>query len=145
MTKKQTRLFQTIALTTILILTISLFQAAFAFADDTPPQYDTTWQVTIVGNGAIGQPFNEPKNYSILDLVAMPESNYTADLYCDGSFVTSGNWGGVTLGQLANLTQVDPQSGVMTITFLAIDSYSRWISSDEYPYWAQLKRRRTVI
>jgi DMSO/TMAO reductase YedYZ molybdopterin-dependent catalytic subunit len=54
-------------------------------------------------------------------LLAMPKTMVHADLLCYGSLVTSGNWGGVLLSYLLNLTQATPE--VLSLGFVASDGY----------------------
>jgi hypothetical protein len=61
-------------------------------------------------------------NYTYDQLMAMPESNVSADLYCYGSLVTSGNWSGVSLSYL--LQQVGLDASVSSIGFVAQDKYA---------------------
>jgi DMSO/TMAO reductase YedYZ molybdopterin-dependent catalytic subunit len=61
-------------------------------------------------------------NYTYDQLMAMPESNVSADLNCYGAPVTSGTWGGVSLSYLLQQAGVDP--AVSSIDFLAQDGYS---------------------
>ena len=52
----------------------------------------------------------------------MPVSNVSAALYCEGSLVTFGDWGGVSLNYLLQQAGVDP--AVASIDFLAQDGYN---------------------
>ena len=54
--------------------------------------------------------------------MAMPESTVSAALYCYGSLVTSGNWGGVSLSYLLQQAGMDPS--VSSIDFRAQDGYT---------------------
>jgi DMSO/TMAO reductase YedYZ molybdopterin-dependent catalytic subunit len=61
-------------------------------------------------------------NYTYDQLMAMPESTVSADLYCYGNLVTSGNWGGVSLSYLLQQAGLDP--AVASVDFLAQDGYA---------------------
>jgi len=55
------------------------------------------------------------------DLQAMPPTTVNAELYCDGSLVTSGNWTGILLSDLLLKAQQTPE--VYSIHFTASDGY----------------------
>ncbi len=61
-------------------------------------------------------------NYSYDQLLAMPVTNVSAALYCEGNLVTFGDWGGVSLSYLLQQAGVDPS--VNSIDFLAQDGYT---------------------
>jgi DMSO/TMAO reductase YedYZ molybdopterin-dependent catalytic subunit len=67
-------------------------------------------------------------DFSYAQLLAMPKTNVSADLYCDGALVTYGNWGGVLLSYL--LTQAQVTSEVCSIHFVASDGYTVAIPID---------------
>ena len=67
-------------------------------------------------------------DFSYAQLLAMPKTMVSADLYCDGALVTYGNWGGVLLSYL--LTQAQVTSEVCSIHFLASDGYTVAIPID---------------
>jgi DMSO/TMAO reductase YedYZ molybdopterin-dependent catalytic subunit len=60
-------------------------------------------------------------NFTYDQLLAMPKTTVTSDLFCDGSLVTTGEWGGISLNYL--LTQAQISSNVMSIDFIATDNY----------------------
>ena len=55
------------------------------------------------------------------DLQAMPTTTVYAELYCDGSLATRGNWTGILLSDLLNQAQLTPE--VSSIQFIASDGY----------------------
>ena len=55
------------------------------------------------------------------NLYTMPKTTVYAELYCYGSLVTSGDWGGVQLSDLLNQAGLDPT--VASIDFTAADGY----------------------
>ncbi len=61
-------------------------------------------------------------------LLAMPKTTESADLYCYGLQVTGGEWGGVKLSDILAQTDVDP--AVKSIQFLAQDGYTITIPID---------------
>jgi DMSO/TMAO reductase YedYZ molybdopterin-dependent catalytic subunit len=60
-------------------------------------------------------------NLSQEDLQAMPKTTVNAELYCDGSLATSGNWTGILLSELLFKAQQTPESA--SIQFIASDGY----------------------
>jgi DMSO/TMAO reductase YedYZ molybdopterin-dependent catalytic subunit len=56
------------------------------------------------------------------ELLLMPKTEVSANLYCFGTLVTAGNWVGIQLSYLLNLAQVN--SNVSSIVFYASDGYS---------------------
>ena len=54
-------------------------------------------------------------------LIALPKTTVTAEIFCYGIPVTGGTWGGVVLSELLNQTGVDP--GVASLSFAAQDGY----------------------
>lgn len=60
-------------------------------------------------------------NLSQEDLQAMPTTTVYAELYCDGSLATSGNWTGILLSDLLFKAQQTPE--VSSIQFTASDGY----------------------
>jgi DMSO/TMAO reductase YedYZ molybdopterin-dependent catalytic subunit len=128
MNTKTTRLFQKTAATITLtfILALSFFSAT-AFSAETPT-YDPNWRLTI--NGTV----NKPLTLSINDLAAMPTTTVSAPLLCYGVLLTSGDWTGVTLGQLLSAAQINPQGN--TFSFSASDGYNIIITATDHPQWA---------
>ena len=55
------------------------------------------------------------------DLQAMPMATVNAELYCEGSLATYGNWTGILLSDLLNQAQLTPE--VSSIQFTASDGY----------------------
>jgi hypothetical protein len=55
------------------------------------------------------------------DLQAMPTTTVYAELYCDGSLATYGNWTGILLNDLLTKAQLTPE--VCSIQFIASDGY----------------------
>jgi len=74
------------------------------------------WVVQI--NGAVDNPFS----FTLADLVAMPETDVSAVLLCDGAYVTSGVWTGVKLSYL--LEQAEFHQNASSIVFHAQDGYT---------------------
>lgn len=60
-------------------------------------------------------------NLSQEDLQALPTTTVYAELYCDGSLATAGNWTGILLSDLLFKTQATPE--VSSIHFVASDGY----------------------
>ena len=60
--------------------------------------------------------------FTYAQILAMPKTVVNADLYCDGSLVTYGDWGGVLLSYLLTQAQVTPPE-VGSIQFVASDRY----------------------
>ena len=61
-------------------------------------------------------------NFTYQQLAEMPKTNVFADLYCYGNIVTSGDWSGIQLSYLLNLT--DTTTDVNSIQLTAADSYT---------------------
>jgi hypothetical protein len=61
-------------------------------------------------------------------LFDMPKTTVNADLYCEGSLLTSGNWSGVRLSYL--LTEIDTAGEVYSVQFEASDGYKANIPYD---------------
>ena len=66
--------------------------------------------------------------FTSAQLLAMPKTEITSDLYCDGALVTYGSWGGVSLSYLLNQTHLTPE--VWSIQFAASDGYQVLIPID---------------
>ena len=60
-------------------------------------------------------------NFTYDQLLAMPKTTVNSDLFCDGSLVTTGDWGGINLSYLLNLAQIS--SDVLSVDFSATDNY----------------------
>jgi hypothetical protein len=56
------------------------------------------------------------------DLLAMPKTIVSAELSCNGNFISNGDWGGIKLSDLLNQIGID--QSVATIDFTAQDGYS---------------------
>jgi hypothetical protein len=67
-------------------------------------------------------------DFTYEQLLTMPKTIVNAELYCDGTLVTYGNWGGVLLSYLLTQAQVTPK--VNSIRFEAIDEYQVLIPID---------------
>jgi DMSO/TMAO reductase YedYZ molybdopterin-dependent catalytic subunit len=130
--KKNLRFSQTTTISAILLLTLSLFSAP-ALSDDIA--YNTSWTINIINDET-----STTKTFTIGDLLAMPKSSVSAELYCFGVFVISGNWGGVSLGQLCTAAQIETQSDYIILDFLASDSYAVSLNyaKSEKPQWENL-------
>jgi DMSO/TMAO reductase YedYZ molybdopterin-dependent catalytic subunit len=76
---------------------------------------DAQWVVQI--NGAVDNPFS----FTLADLAAMPQTDVSATLLCDGAYVTSGVWTGVKLNYL--LEQAEFHQNASSIVFRAQDGY----------------------
>jgi hypothetical protein len=113
--------FQKSMLTITLGLILSLFMisvfgpnsSTVAHADVTS---DSEWRLTVYGSN------NNCLNLSLSDLAAMPKSTVNAVLSCYGLIVADGNWGGVNLGLLLNMSGVEENTA--SIQFRAIDGYT---------------------
>jgi hypothetical protein len=66
--------------------------------------------------------------FTYAQLLAMPKTEVSADLYCDGALVTYGKWSGVPLNYLLNQTQLTPE--VCSIQLTASDGYQVAIPLD---------------
>jgi DMSO/TMAO reductase YedYZ molybdopterin-dependent catalytic subunit len=60
-------------------------------------------------------------NFSYDQLLAMPKTTVTSDLFCNGVLKTTGDWGGVSLNYLLTQAQISPD--VLSIDFNATDNY----------------------
>lgn len=67
-------------------------------------------------------------NLTYDDILALPKTTVSAELYCYGNLVTSGDWRGVKLSDLLNQAGIDPS--VTSIDFKAQDGYSVSIPID---------------
>lgn len=97
----------TITFTIIVILTL-LITITPAIADS------GTLEVTNLSNITY--------NFTLQQLEEISKTSVYADLYCYGSLLTSGEWGGVQLSYLLNQTDMTPD--VNSIQFLAADNYA---------------------
>ena len=61
-------------------------------------------------------------NLSMDQLMNMSETTVEAELYCEGVFVTSGNWTGVKLSEILQTAGLTPQAE--SVAFTATDGYS---------------------
>jgi hypothetical protein len=64
---------------------------------------------------------NRNFDFTYEQIYAMPKTTVYSDLYCDGSWVTSGNWTGVALSYLLEQTELTPE--VYSVLFSASDGY----------------------
>lgn len=60
-------------------------------------------------------------DFTYEEVLAMPKTTVNADLYCDGSLATYGNWTGVLLSYLLAQAQLTPEVG--SVDFVASDGY----------------------
>ena len=60
-------------------------------------------------------------NFTYDQLLAMPKTTVTSDLFCDGNLVTTGDWGGISLSYLLIQAQISPD--VKSVDFNATDNY----------------------
>jgi len=74
------------------------------------------WVVQI--NGAVDNPFS----FTLEDFAAMPQTEVSASLLCDGAYVAGGVWRGVKLSYL--LEQAGYHRNASSIAFYAQDGYS---------------------
>jgi DMSO/TMAO reductase YedYZ molybdopterin-dependent catalytic subunit len=102
------KLIQTLIITLILGL-------VFSISTTMPVKADASYNLKITN--LEGTTFS----FTGEQLLAMPQTVVHADLLCYGSLVTSGNWGGVALSYLLNLTQATPE--VLSLGFVASDGY----------------------
>jgi hypothetical protein len=77
---------------------------------------DSEWKLAVYGSN------NNCLNLSLSDLAAMPKSTVNAVLSCYGLIVADGNWGGVNLGLLLNMSGVEENTA--SIQFRAADGYT---------------------
>ena len=103
----QTCLF--LALTAILIITPT--------ANVSAASPDSTLQISNLSGTTI--------TVTYANLLTMPKTTVSADLYCYGALLTSGDWGGVKLSDLLDLVGLD--SSVGSIRFTAQDGYAAGI------------------
>ena len=75
-----------------------------------------TWNLAVISLAGV------TVNYTYDQLLAMPQSNVNATLYCYGTPLYSGEWTGVSLTYLLEQVGVDPT--VLYINFLASDGYA---------------------
>jgi hypothetical protein len=86
-------------------------------------------QVLANNNGIeITNTSNNVVNFSHQQLLNMSKTTVYAELYCYGSIVTSGNWGGVQLSHLLNEAHIS--SEVASIELIASDGYKVIIPVD---------------
>ena len=83
-------------------------------------QADSEWTLNI--NGSV----SNPKIITLEEIMEMPRTVVSADLYCDGAFVSGGNWVGVRLGCLLETVVFDQEA--MFVDFRAADGYAIEIS-----------------
>jgi len=95
--------------TTIAILTLILASAS------TYAKAETKFTLEITNN--VGETFN----FTDQQLFEMPKTTVNADLYCDGTIVTSGNWTGIRISYLLTQTHATPE--VNSLQFTASDGY----------------------
>jgi len=67
-------------------------------------------------------------DFTYEEVLAMPKTTVNADLYCDGSLATYGNWTGVLLSYLLTQAQLTPEVG--SVDFIASDGYKVSIPID---------------
>ena len=88
-----------------------------------PTQAEPEWTVRI--DGAV----SKPTTLNIAQIMEMPSKTVSAELYCYGNYVTSGNWTGVNLSFI--LEYVEADQNAMSLSFSATDNYNRQISISE--------------
>lgn len=81
------------------------------------------WTIQIDGE------VSEPLSLTLEELAAMPQTTINADLYCYGDLVTSGNWIGVKLSFLLEMTEYNDQT--MSAKFYAEDGYTISVPIEE--------------
>jgi DMSO/TMAO reductase YedYZ molybdopterin-dependent catalytic subunit len=81
---------------------------------------DSEWTLNI--NGSV----SNPKIITVEEIMEMPRTVVSADLYCDGAFVSGGNWAGVRLSFLLETVAFDQEA--MFVDFRAADGYAIEIS-----------------
>jgi DMSO/TMAO reductase YedYZ molybdopterin-dependent catalytic subunit len=74
------------------------------------------WSVTV--DGAV----SHPTTFSMADLAAFPYKQAYGAIYCEGTYVTSGTWGGFSLQALLDEVGINPSA--TTLEFYAADGYS---------------------
>ena len=60
-------------------------------------------------------------NFTYDQLLAMPKTIVTSDLFCNGALKTTGDWGGISLSYLLAQAQISPD--VLSLDFNATDNY----------------------
>jgi DMSO/TMAO reductase YedYZ molybdopterin-dependent catalytic subunit len=85
-------------------------------------QAQSTPEWTVKIDGAV----SNPTALTITEIMTMPNRTVYAELYCYGSYVTGGNWTGVSLSFI--LETVGYDQNAMSVGFSATDGYSRGIS-----------------
>jgi DMSO/TMAO reductase YedYZ molybdopterin-dependent catalytic subunit len=60
-------------------------------------------------------------NFTCDQLLAMPKTTVTSDLFCNNVLKTTGDWGGISLSYLLNQAQISPD--VLSLDFNATDNY----------------------
>jgi DMSO/TMAO reductase YedYZ molybdopterin-dependent catalytic subunit len=101
------RLLRTTLFIAASLILLSCFAPAFAQTDG-----------AVLVNGAVTNSFNLTTD----QLMTMTETTVVADLYCDGAFLTSGNWTGVKLSEILQTAGLNPQAA--SVAFTATDGYS---------------------
>ncbi len=100
-------------------------------------KYKTTWSIALIGllltvitGSVLAEPASNLElinlsgtsiNLSQEDLQVIPTTTVYAELYCDGSLATYGNWTGILLSDLLIKAQLTPE--VSSIQFTASDGY----------------------
>ncbi len=115
------RMKKNIRSTIIIILTIGfiLTSASSTLSSANANSSDSTWKLNISGL------VNQPSNFTLTDLQAMPQTTVSTALICvdfPTTIVAQGNWTGVNLWTLLNDTGVSPEA--IKVAFYANDGYT---------------------
>lgn len=88
-------------------------------------QVQSTPEWTVKIDGVV----SHPTTLTITEIMTMPNRTVYAELYCYGSFITGGNWTGVSLRFILEMVGYDQNA--MSVGFSATDGYSRGISLND--------------
>jgi DMSO/TMAO reductase YedYZ molybdopterin-dependent catalytic subunit len=83
-------------------------------------QAASEWTLNIDGS------VSNPKIITLEEIMEMPRTVVSADLYCDSAFISGGNWVGVRLSFLLETVAFDQKA--MVVDFRAADGYATEIS-----------------
>jgi DMSO/TMAO reductase YedYZ molybdopterin-dependent catalytic subunit len=105
-------------LTTLMVIIVTVLLVSSAMTSVANAEWNM--KVTDLAGNSITLTYSQ--------LLAMPKTTESADLYCYGLLVTGGEWGGVKLSDILAQTDVDPT--VNSIQFSAQDGYTITIPID---------------
>ena len=108
-------------LTAGLLLSSSLNAVTAQTSNTNPTQPDGNSGPLLKINIFVNNTLDSTFSFSFNDIVSMPKTTVYAELSCYGRFIKSGQWGGVSLGNL--LEQIGFSGQSADLDFLASDGY----------------------